>query len=306
MSCPERSTTAADVLNPFDLHSASVASAMPWPGQREVPLHHDALRRPCGRQEERRGGDQQTVRTGDKRICCHSLRQNAPCPASPGAARRCVTYTARRYTGAMKRAFVLLCGLAAAALSRRSPSRSRRCWKAFTTWTAYQGGQHSSDSALTQINRQTVSKLEVAWTFPSGNRNFMFGPLVADGLIYVLAGANDLVALNAATGAKVWSRSHPGAVGTRGINYWRSADGKDQRLLYMAGGHLKAVNAKTGETHPGLRRQRPRGPARRACASSGAAPGPHPAADEQPRPRLRGSVHHRPAGAGHGLRLQPR
>ena len=75
----------------------------------------------------------------------------------------------------------------------------------------------------------------------------MFGPLVADGLIFVLAGANDLVALNAASGAKVWSRAHPGAVGTRGINYWRSADGKDQRLMYLASGYLNAVNAKTGE-----------------------------------------------------------
>ena len=56
-------------------------------------------------------------------------------------------------------------------------------------------------------------------------RTFMFDPLVADGLVFVLAGANDLVALDAATGAKVWSRPHPGAVGTRGLNYWRSADG---------------------------------------------------------------------------------
>jgi glucose dehydrogenase len=117
-----------------------------------------------------------------------------------------------------------------------------------TGWSAYLGSADSAQySSLTQINRQTVSKLEVAWTFPSGNRNFMFGPIVADGLIYVLAGANDLVALNAATGEKVWTRSHMGSVGTRGMNYWRSADGQDQRLLYMAGGHLTAVNAKTGE-----------------------------------------------------------
>src|SRR5688572_24271770 len=113
-----------------------------------------------------------------------------------------------------------------------------------TGWSAYLGHADSAQySALTQINRQTVSKLEVAWTFPSGNRSFMFGPIMADGLIYVLAGANDLVALNAATGAKVWSRPNMGAVGTRGMNYWRSADGKDQRLLYIGSGHLTAANA---------------------------------------------------------------
>src|ERR1043165_8859206 len=76
----------------------------------------------------------------------------------------------------------------------------------------------------------------------------MFGPLAADGLVFVLAGANDLVALDATTGAKVWTRPHPGAVGTRGLNYWRSADGGDRRLLYIAGGFLTAIDARTGQT----------------------------------------------------------
>jgi glucose dehydrogenase len=117
-----------------------------------------------------------------------------------------------------------------------------------SSWPAYLGSADSSQfTALTQINAANVSKLEVAWRFPAGTRSFMFGPLMADGLVFVLAGANDLVALNAATGAKVWSRPHPGAVGTRGVNYWRNADGRDRRLLYIAGGFLNAVDARTGE-----------------------------------------------------------
>src|SRR6185436_13494664 len=88
----------------------------------------------------------------------------------------------------------------------------------------------------------------------AGQRSFMFGPLMADGLVFVLAGANDLVALDAATGAKVWSRPHPGAVGTRGLNYWRSADGRDRRLLYIAGGFLTAVDARTGQAVPSFGR----------------------------------------------------
>jgi hypothetical protein len=71
----------------------------------------------------------------------------------------------------------------------------------------------------------------------------MFGPLVADGLVFVLAGANDLVALDAAAGTQVGSRPNPGAVGTRGLNYWRCVDGRDRRLLYIAGGLLTAVDA---------------------------------------------------------------
>jgi glucose dehydrogenase len=127
-------------------------------------------------------------------------------------------------------------------------SNGDRSTASHATWSAYLGGADSAQySSLSQINRSSISKLEVAWTFPSGNRTFLFNPIVAGDLIFVLAGANDLVALNAATGARVWSRPHPGAVGTRGINYWRSADGRDERLLYMAGGALSAVNARTGE-----------------------------------------------------------
>jgi quinoprotein glucose dehydrogenase len=125
-----------------------------------------------------------------------------------------------------------------------------------TTWSGYLGGAHSSQfTPLDQINLSTVSRLDVAWSFPAGQRSFMFGPLMADGLVFVLAGANDLVALDAATGAKVWSRPHPGAVGTRGLNYWRSADGRDRRLLYIAGGFLTAVDARTGQAvaHSGRR-----------------------------------------------------
>src|SRR5689334_6100910 len=80
----------------------------------------------------------------------------------------------------------------------------------------------------------------------------MFGPLMADGLVFVLTDANGLVSPHAATGAKVWSRPHPGAVGTRGLNYWRSADGRDRRLLYIAGGFLTAVDARTGQSVAGF------------------------------------------------------
>src|ERR1043165_6509541 len=83
----------------------------------------------------------------------------------------------------------------------------------------------------------------------------MFGPLAADGLVFVLAGANGLVALDAATGAKVWSHPNAGAVGTRGLNYWKSADGRDRRLLYIAGGFLTAVDARTGQSIAGFGQQ---------------------------------------------------
>src|SRR3954471_20044727 len=118
-----------------------------------------------------------------------------------------------------------------------------------TTWEGYLGGADSAQfTALRQINTSNVSRLEVAWRFPAGKRTFLFNPLIADGLAFVLAGANDLVALDAATGPAAWTHPHAGAVGTRGINYWRSADGRDRRLIYIADGYLTALDARTGQT----------------------------------------------------------
>ena len=156
----------------------------------------------------------------------------------------------RDTVGAVRRSFLLACCLFGAltlALAQSSPHRA---------WSAYLGGADSSQfTPLDQITASNVSRLEVAWSFPAGQRSFMFGPLMADGLLFVLAGANDLVALDAATGAKVWTRPNPGAVGTRGLNYWRSPDGRDRRLLYIAGGFLTAVDARTGEAVAGFGQQ---------------------------------------------------
>jgi quinoprotein glucose dehydrogenase len=148
------------------------------------------------------------------------------------------------------RRFLVLCCLLAALTAVLAQSRQSG------TWSAYLGGADSSQfTSLNQINASNVSRLEVAWSFPAGRRSFMFGPLEADGLVFVLAGANDLVALDAVTGAKVWSRPHTGAVGTRGLNYWRSRDGRDRRLLYIAGGFLTAVDARTGQPAAGFGRE---------------------------------------------------
>jgi len=157
----------------------------------------------------------------------------------------------------------------------------------FGNWSSYLGsGSSSQFSALTQINKKNVDKLQVAWTWNAGDGPTPeFGPLVANGKMYVLgsdapeaapappapppgaavppearaaAGAgggrrgpglqrNSIVALDPATGKELWRHKNTGAVGTRGMNYWQSADGKDKRLFYLVGGDLTCINADTGE-----------------------------------------------------------
>jgi glucose dehydrogenase len=131
-----------------------------------------------------------------------------------------------------------------------SNGAARRTAKPYTTWTAYQGGAHSSQySALDQINKANVTQLEVAWTYEI-NGNVTFNPLIVDNVMYVQGTGNSIVALDAATGKELWTHANQGAIGARGMNYWESADRKDRRLLYLNAGMLTAINAENGESIP--------------------------------------------------------
>ncbi|HEX4998492.1 MAG TPA: PQQ-binding-like beta-propeller repeat protein [Terriglobia bacterium] len=115
----------------------------------------------------------------------------------------------------------------------------------FDTWKGYGGGADQSQySSLSQINRNNVSQLQIAWTYQTGSGQTT-NPLVVDGLMYVPR-QGSVVALNAATGEEVWTS--PGATSSRGMNFWQSADGKDRRLIIISGGQIKQINAATGET----------------------------------------------------------
>lgn len=122
-----------------------------------------------------------------------------------------------------------------------------------TTWRDYGGSPDGAQySALRQINRANVNELRVAWTYRTGDdRKYSFNPVVVDGMMYVLARKNSIVALNAATGEEVWT--HPTDPNTtlitnRGINYWESADRSDRRLLFSVNNYLQAIDARTGQS----------------------------------------------------------
>lgn len=121
------------------------------------------------------------------------------------------------------------------------------------TWRDYGGASDSAQySALAQINRSNAAELEVAWRYSTGDNNpYLFNPIVINGVMYVLARNNSIVALDAATGAQIWT--HPAEPNTtiitnRGINYWESKDRSDRRLLYASNHFLHAVDARTGRT----------------------------------------------------------
>src|SRR5579884_4480681 len=120
-----------------------------------------------------------------------------------------------------------------------------------TTWRDYGGAADAAQySALKQINRSNVSRLERVWSYPTGDSNkYSFNPVVVDGTMYVLAKHNSIVALDAATGSELWTYSVtpvPRLITNRGINYWESKDRSERRLLFAADHYLRAIDARTG------------------------------------------------------------
>ena len=122
----------------------------------------------------------------------------------------------------------------------------------YSSWRDYGGASDSAQySALKQVDRSNVARLEVAWTYPAGDSmNHAFNPLMADGVLYVLAKQNSIVALDARSGKEIWTYTpdpRPTIITSRGINYWESKDRSDRRLLFCADHALQAIDARTGK-----------------------------------------------------------
>src|SRR6478752_2501353 len=96
-----------------------------------------------------------------------------------------------------------------------------------TNWGVHLGGISSPQySALSQINKTNVTRLEQAWFYPAGDNGFRFGanPIVIDGVMYLVGAHNAVVALDAATGAKIWEHGIGDApsMNHRGVAYWEN------------------------------------------------------------------------------------
>lgn len=132
-------------------------------------------------------------------------------------------------------------------------SASAQTTDVHASWRAYGGSEDGTQySSLKQINRTNVSHLREAWRVSTGDgRGYVFNPLIIGKTMYVLAQNNSIVALDAGTGKQLWS--HPlqpktPLVPTRGLAYWQSADGKDQRLIFAVDNQLREIDAATGKS----------------------------------------------------------
>ncbi len=113
-------------------------------------------------------------------------------------------------------------------------------------WRDYGGSPDSSRFvATTHISPANVGQLEVAWIYEAGETDF--NPVVVRGVVYGRGPNDSFVALDAATGKRLWIHEGVKGFNSRGVNYWESRDGKDRRLFFSVNNLLQALDAQTGE-----------------------------------------------------------
>ena len=123
------------------------------------------------------------------------------------------------------------------------------CQAADVNWPGYGGGQEGTRySPLRQIDKSNVGKLVEAWRYDTadGMGASQTQPIVVDGVLYGMTPKHKTVAINAATGEKIWQFDSgiAGNAPNRGLVYW--TDGKERRIFSAVRNYVYALDAKTG------------------------------------------------------------
>ena len=116
-------------------------------------------------------------------------------------------------------------------------------------WPIY-GGDPNGDrySPLRQINRENVKQLRMAWRVDVGtDGGLQVNPLIVGRTMFVYTPSEQVLALDAATGAKLWTfdAGVPGTQPDRGFSYW--TDGQQSILFAAVMDHLYALDPATGK-----------------------------------------------------------
>ncbi len=158
----------------------------------------------------------------------------------------------------MRRALIALIALLLFAAACRTTMSSN------DDWPAYANAGGTRYSPLTEIDRTTVTRLQVAWTYHTGETTYTTAaeqkstfeatPIVAGGTLYVSTGFNKVIALDAATGRERWTYDPHidrdagySEVTSRGVSYWS----KGKRIFEgTIDARLIALDAATGALCP--------------------------------------------------------
>ena len=122
-------------------------------------------------------------------------------------------------------------------------------------WPMYSADAAGSKfSPLTQINTNNIKDLKPAWILETGDHRtaprstIQCNPIIVDSVVFLTTPGLKVLAVHGKTGEVLWrfdpyqGRSASGV--NRGVTYW--TDGVSQRLFYVAGSSLYALNAQSG------------------------------------------------------------
>jgi quinoprotein glucose dehydrogenase len=119
-------------------------------------------------------------------------------------------------------------------------------------WPAYGGGpEQARYSTLAQIDRSNVGRLELAWTYDSGETGgLQTNPIIVGGVVYTTTPRHKVVAIDGGTGHERWTFDSgiEGRGPNRGVTFWGS--GADARIFTTQGSCVYAINAQTGRPIP--------------------------------------------------------
>ncbi len=139
-------------------------------------------------------------------------------------------------------------------LSACQQEEENTAYFASENWPIYRGSAAAAQySQLSQINTENAGQLTEAWVHRTGDAGerttIQCNPIIIDGVMYATSPKLEVFALNAATGKELWSFK-PSSGNTisgvnRGVTYWENET--EKRILFTAGHHLIALNAKNGQ-----------------------------------------------------------
>jgi len=155
--------------------------------------------------------------------------------------------------------YSLLITLASSLLPAQATVNQQTIANPQSEWPSYgRDYQEQRFSPLTEINRDNIDELDLAWSFKfSTARGMEATPLVHNGVIYISTGWSHVHALDARTGEQLWHydakvpKSHLaktccGPV-NRGVALWQGDSNNQLQLFFGAlDGRLIALDAATG------------------------------------------------------------
>lgn len=121
-------------------------------------------------------------------------------------------------------------------------------------WPLNGGPGNSRYSPLVQIDRDNVSRLEVAWTYDSRDAfkgsEMQSNPVVVEGVLYATTPSMKVIALDAETGRELWRFDPSGGASSSNRFRHRGVTVHKDRVFVTYRNHLWALDKKTGRPIP--------------------------------------------------------